>query len=349
VRGVLQALIAALLFGAAAPASKVLLVDLPLLELAGLLYLGAALAMLPALARSLRSRSTPRAGVRLDRANLARLAGAVALGGIAGPVLMLAGLRLAPAASVALLLNLEMAFTALLGAWCFREPLGRTGWLGAAGVVVAGVAVSAGGGRPGLAAGLWVAGACACWGVDNHLTARIDGVTPAVSTFWKGAVAGTTNLALGLALGGASLGALDAGPVAAALALGALSYGASIVLYIAAAQQLGATRAHAIFAAAPFLGAGLAWVALGERPSPVQAGAAAALAASVALVLRARHEHLHAHEALEHVHAHRHDDGHHAHAHPGLAPGSVHSHWHRHQPLAHAHPHWPDLHHRHEH
>jgi drug/metabolite transporter (DMT)-like permease len=234
----------------------------------------------------------------------------------------------------------------VLGALLFREHLGRLGWIGVAGVVGAGMLVSSGGGWPGWAAAGLVALACICWGLDNHLTALIDGITPARSTFWKGLVAGTTNLGIGLA--GEPFGG-SVPIVAAALGVGALAYGASIALYIAAAQQLGATRAQAVFASAPFLGAVLSFGLLGE---PVQAGhvlGAVLLVGSVAILFLSQHEHLHVHEAVEHVHAHRHDDVHHLHTHPGLPAETRHVHWHRHERLVHAHPHWPDLHHRHRH
>lgn len=283
---------------------------------------------------------------RIDRASALRLAGAVLFGGVAGPVLLLLGLRLAGAGSVALLLNLEMAATAVLGALLFREPLGPAGWLGAAGVAVAGAILGGAGGWPGVASALLVAAACICWGLDNHLTALVDGITPARSTAVKGAVAGAANVAIGVA---ASPLAAAPAEVASALGLGALAYGASIALYVASAQQLGATRAQAVFASAPFAGAGLAWAVLGERPGAPQVAAALLLVASIAALLRSRHAHLHAHAAVEHVHAHRHDDGHHLHAHPGQPPATRHTHPHRHEPLVHAHPHWPDLHHRHDH
>jgi len=341
VSALFQALAAAALFGAATPASKLLLGELSPQALAGLLYLGAACATAPSLLR----RRAHGAG-RRSREDRLRLAGAVGLGGIAGPVLLLQGLRLASAGSVALWLNLEMAFTAALGAWWFREPLGRLGWIGTAGVIGAGIAVAGGEGGSGAPAAGLVAAACGCWAIDNHLTARIEGITPARATFWKGAVAGTTNLCLALAIS-----PLAAGPsaVGMALAVGALAYGASVTLYVSAAQQLGATRAQGAFATAPFFGAGLAWVALGEPIGAARAAGAALLAGSVLLLLRARHEHEHSHAALEHVHAHRHDDGHHAHAHEEEPTRPTHIHWHRHEPIVHAHPHWPDLHHRHPH
>ena len=100
-------------------------------------------------------------------------------GGVLAPVLFLAALRLTLAGSVSLLLNLEMVATAVLGVALFREHLGRLGWLGVSGVVAAGALVAGAGGWPGLMAALLMAAACTCWGLDNNLTALIDGVTPA--------------------------------------------------------------------------------------------------------------------------------------------------------------------------
>src|SRR5262245_49093002 len=97
---VLVALTSAALFGSATPASKLLLAELPPFQLAGLLYLGAAFTMLPWMIRQPHVRLA-----QLDRSNRRRLLGAVVAGGLIGPVLVLAGLRLAPASSVSLLLN----------------------------------------------------------------------------------------------------------------------------------------------------------------------------------------------------------------------------------------------------
>jgi drug/metabolite transporter (DMT)-like permease len=337
----LLALGSAALFGAATPVSKLLLEDLTPLQLAGLLYLGAAVGVAPAAARHGRGAFLPP-----DRTQALRLLGAVALGGVAGPVLLLLGLRLARAGSVALWLNLELAATAALGALWFRDPLGRTGWLGCAGVLAAGALLALGEGDAGPRAAALVAAACVCWALDNHWTALVDGVPPAASAFWKGAVAGSANLGLGLL---AAPWHAPASTVGLALGVGAFSYGVSLVLYIVSAHGLGATRAQLFFAAAPFFGLALAVLLLGERQGPPQLGAAALFAASLALVLRDRHAHLHGHEALAHTHVHRHGDGHHLHGHAGQPASLRHSHWREHGPLEHAHPHVPDLHHRHVH
>jgi len=337
--GFLLALLSAALFGAATPAGKVLLGDLTPFQLAGLLYLGAALGVGP-LAAATRA-PVP---IHLDRANRRRLAGAVVFGGVVGPVLLLFGLRLTTAASVALLLNLEFAATAALAVVFFGERLGRRGWLGVAGVVVSGGVLAWGNGWPGVVAACFVAGACLCWALDNNLTSLIDGLGPTQTTFWKCAIAGTTNLALG-----ATLAPLRASPsrLAMALVVGAICYGASIALSISAAQHEGAARTQAVFASAPFLGGALSWMVLGDPVGTSELVASALLVVSVAGVLLDRHEHLHAHERLAHVHSHRHDDGHHLHEHPGLVRSAVHSHWHEHEPVEHVHRHGSDLHHRH--
>lgn len=338
----LFAVLSAVLFGAATPASKALLGGLTPFQLAGLLYLGAALGV----AHAARRNGGWRVPGRGDARNRWRLAGAVIAGGVAGPVLLLTGLQAAGAASVSLWLNFELAATAALGALFFREPLGRRGWMAIV-LATAGALVLAGGnGDAGIAACLLVLAACLCWGLDNHLTALIDGITPSQSTFWKGLVAGACNLALGLAFDPFVAGAPS---IVAALAVGALSYGASISLYIASAQALGATRAQVAFSTAPLFGVALSWAFLAEALRIEHGVSALLYAAAIGLLLRDKHAHWHVHEAMRHEHAHRHDDGHHAHHHPGLPPETTHSHEHEHEPVAHAHPHWPDLHHRHRH
>ncbi len=267
-------------------------------------------------------------------------------GGVLGPFFLLMALNRAAAGSVSLLLNLEIVATAVLGVALFSEYLGKRGWFGIASIVAGGVLLSSEGGTPGLIAGAFAALACACWGVDNNVTALIDGWSPAETTFWKGLVAGSTSLLFGL-----WLAPLDARPgtIAATIVVGMLAYGASIVMYITAAQQIGAARSQAAFACAPFVGASLSVVWFSEPFGPTQIMAGGLFALGVLLSFLDRHEHAHEHEELVHLHEHRHDDGHHDHDHPGLPPGIRHSHEHQHRRTSHSHRHLPDLHHRHSH
>lgn len=338
-RAVVGAITAALLFGAAAPLTKSLLVHLDPFTLAGLLYLGAAIGAAPL---ALRGGS---AELRRDRVQRWRLAGAVFFGGVVAPVLLLCGLRLAPAASTSLWLNTEVLATAVLAAIWFHEPVGRRTALAVGLVVLGGVSLAIPGGA-GWRAAAFVVGACVCWAIDNNLTALISGFTPGQTTTVKGLVAGSVNLTIGLAL---SRHLPEIIPAAKAIAIGMVCYGVSIVLYVSASQQLGATRSQLLFAVAPFFGALLSWTVLGEPVQSVQLLAAPCFAAGILLMLKERHSHEHVHVPLRHTHGHRHDDGHHRHTHPGLPASTWHTHPHEHEPVVHAHPHAPDLHHRHAH
>ena len=339
-RGVLRCLAAAILFGASAPAASELAGDMNTLVLAGLLYVGAGLAVTP------HTIANPP-----DRAAIARdwkpVAVAVIAGGAIGPALLVAGLARTSAASASILLNLELAATVALAATIFREHLGRRLLTGAAMVTVAGVVLVWEPGATADTGALFIAGACVAWGFDNGVTARIDQLSPEHVVLLKGFMAGTANLTLGLLFGtDASNGsALD---VLAALAIGAAGYGASIVLWVKGARDLGAARGQVIFATAPFIGAVIAWTALSETVTAAQLLAVAIAAGGVAVSLESAHDHKHTHDAIEHEHEHRHDDEHHDHDHDDEhAPGIAHTHRHTHRPVTHSHPHVPDLHHRH--
>ncbi len=335
-------LLAACLFGAATPASKMLLHDVEPQALAGLLYIGAAIGVLPILLRE-RSFCLPwRAGRRTSLL----LAGAIVSGGVLGPWLLLLGLRVARSGSVSLLLNLELVATVLLGRLVFREHLSARGWFGAAGTLAAAVLLAAGEGSAGVLAALLVGAGCLCWGFDNHFTALIDGITPAQTTLWKGVVAGLFNLIVG----GAVLGGVgNATSAVLALVVGAFAYGISIALYITAAQGLGASRSQMVFSVAPFFGVILSLLFLGETFTGVQAGAAALVGGSLVLLFSERHGHVHRHDRMAHHHWHRHDDDHHNHEHAGARADTAHAHSHSHEAEEHEHVHWPDLHHRHSH
>lgn len=338
---VFLAVVSAALFGVATPVSKILLEDLNYFQLAGLLYFGAAAGLLPFFFKGSQFKFR-----EIDRKNFVRITGAVILGGFLGPVLLLAGLKMASASSVSLWLNLELAATAVLGVACFKDQLDLKGWLGVLGAVMAGVLITLHEGHSGALAGLFVALACLCWGLDNHFTALIDAISPHQMTFLKGLFAGTFNFFVGILLA-KSLPSLEI--FGAAVGLGIFSYGISIVLYITAAQILGATRSQILFASAPFFGAFFSVMLLSETVSFIQIIAAVVLALSIFSIILGLHSHLHLHDDQTHIHMHRHDDLHHIHGHAAEPGSSVHVHKHRHKKIKHAHAHYPDLHHRHDH
>jgi drug/metabolite transporter (DMT)-like permease len=344
-RAILAALVSAGLFGAATPLAKLILGRVDPWMLAALLYLGAG-AGLAALAL-LRGRVAPlRAEAALVRADLPWLAAVILAGGVAGPVLLMAGLARTDAASAALLLNLEGVATLALAWLVFRENVDRRLMLGAAAILGGAALLSWQGSLTPEPGAVLVALACLAWAIDNNLTRRLSAADPVQIAMVKGLVAGGVNLALALGQGAA----VPPVPlVAAALAVGFLGYGLSLVLFVLALRHLGTARTGAYFAAAPFVGAGLAVAVLGDAVTWQLAAAGGLMVLGLWLHLTEAHEHEHAHPALEHAHRHVHD-AHHQHDHPpGIDPRAPHSHWHRHPPMVHRHPHYPDLHHRHSH
>jgi len=335
-------LASAIFFGAATPASKVLLGEIQPQALAGLLYLGAALGVLPLVIREGAFRWPWQAG----RRTLFLLIGAIAFGGILGPLLLLLALKAAKAGSISLWLNLEFVATVILGHFVFREHLTVLGWMAAAGTIIAALLLVGGEGSGGVLPAVLITAGCICWGFDNHFTALIDGISPAQTTLWKGIVAGVFNLLIGSAIAG---GAGFQGVVIAALLVGAVSYGFSITLYVTAAQGLGATRSQIIFSTSPFFGLLLSVTLLGEAFTAAQAIASGIMAVSLFVLFSEKHEHTHRHNSMAHQHVHRHDEVHHNHIHDGIQDTLNHLHWHEHDSEEHGHKHWPDLHHRHGH
>ena len=342
VAGIPAALAAALLFGAGAPFAKLLLGPVGPWMLAGILYLGSGV--------GLGAWRLVRGGerARIGRAHLPWLAAAIALGGVAGPVLLLWGLARMPASCASLLLNAEGILTALVAWFAFRENFDRRIALGML-LIAAGTAVlswprgaSSGSMLPSLA----VIGACLAWALDNNLTRKVALADATQVAMLKGLAAGTTNVVLARLAGEAFP---PMGVAAAAAILGIASYGSSLVLYVRALRDLGTARTGAYFSTAPFAGAIISIALLHEPVTPGLAVAALLMAIGVWIHLTEHHGHRHFHEPVEHEHEHEHD-AHHVHGHAqSVAPGVSHTHRHRHEAMTHSHEHYPDSHHRHSH
>lgn len=141
-RGIVAALLAAALFGVSTPFSKLLLGRIDPLLLAGLLYLGSGLGLAVWIGvRWLLMRGNSREAA-LQRRDLPWLSLAVLSGGIVAPVLLMFGLKLTPASSASLLLNLEGVLAALLAWFLFKENFDRRIFIGMIAIVCGGVLLS---------------------------------------------------------------------------------------------------------------------------------------------------------------------------------------------------------------
>lgn len=338
-RGSWTAIAAAALFGFTTPLVKHFGVHVGAFATATLLYAGAALGA-----------GLPASGTRergLGSAQAPRLVSVALCGAVLAPAALAWGLQRSGALAGSLLLNLEALFTVALAALIYREPIGRRVALACLLMLTGGALLAFrthGGGSSALGLSALVVATFA-WGLDNTLTRPLSDFDPRSVVFWKAS--------LGAALSGAlALLQRDAWPeplaLAALIACGASGYGLSLRLYLRAQRLLGAARTGSLFALAPFLGAGVAFI-LGDRGgAPFIALASLFFGVAAYLHVTEEHHHRHRHEAIDHEHAHTHDDGHHTHTHAPPVVGS-HTHPHHHEAQEHDHPHGSDLHHRHEH
>src|SRR2546426_6619081 len=84
--------------------------------------------------------------------------------------------------------------------------------------------------------------------------------------------------------------------LAAAVGVGFAGYGVSLALFVLALRHIGAARTGAYFSIAPFVGAAISILFLGDKPTMSFGVAAVLMAIGVWLHLTERHEHLHRHE-----------------------------------------------------
>jgi drug/metabolite transporter (DMT)-like permease len=238
--------------------------------------------------------------------------------------------------------------TSLLAWFVFKENFDRRIFLGMVLIVIGGIVLSWEQ-RPefGVPWGsIAIVGACLCWAIDNNLTRKISASDAVQIAGIKGMVAGAVNLTIAL-VAGMQLPALASALLAGAV--GFCGYGLSLVFFVLALRNLGTARTGAYFSIAPFVGAAISLVMLGDAPGAGFWIAGTLMAAGIWLHLTEKHEHSHTHEPMSHAHKHVHDE-HHQHQHDFPWDGKEpHVHPHEHLPITHSHPHVPDIHHRHEH
>lgn len=335
---IVQALLAAIFFGASAPISKLLLGDIAPVFLASFLYLGSGTGI--ALVKLTQPKGNE-AGI--TRADAPWLAGAIISGGILAPIVLMVSLQNTPASTASLLLNFEGVGTTVIALLFFRESISRRAWMAILVITLASIFLSTDFSVGfGLSLGaLGVLLACVLWGVDNNFTRNISGKDPLSIVAWKGLVAGTFSFFLAWALGNPFPSLRT---ILGTLILGFLSYGMSTFLFIRSMRGLGAARTSALYGTAPLAGVLLSILLFSEIPSFLFIIAAVLMVGGALLLINEEHRHTHIHTALVHEHGHSHEDAMHGH---DDAKG-IHSHEHEHPEEEHEHDHLPDIHHRHE-
>lgn len=341
-----QAIFAAVLFGASAPLSKLLLGNVDPVLLAALLYLGCGFGLLISrMLQKLAKKESAKEG-RLSIKDIPWLSGAIFFGGVAAPIILMLSLKSTPAATASLLLNFEAVATSVIAAVAFKEALGKRIWSSVALITVASVILTldtkGDWGFSVGAAGVIIA--CVFWGIDNNFTRNISAKDPLTIVIVKGIIAGTVSLVIALSTG-SSFPVIKI--ILAALILGFFSYGISIMLFIYAMRSLGATRASAFFGSAPFVGTMISLILFREWPSANFILSLPVMIVGAVFILLEDHMHVHKHELFEHEHRHVHDE-HHNHQHVG-DESKEYAHLHLHEEMKHEHAHTPDIHHRHVH
>ncbi len=339
---ILQALLAAIFFGASAPIAKVLVGDIAPIFLAAFLYLGSGTGIsLVKLTQRMRSKDVE-AGIK--RADIPWLACAIISGGILAPIILMISLKNTPASTASLLLNFEGVATTVIAMLAFKEAIGRRAWGAIIVVTVASILLSTNFGSSwGMSVGAFgVVMACTLWGVDNNFTRNISGKDPLAIVAWKGLVAGTFSFFLAWFLGNPFPSLTN---ILGTLVLGFVSYGLSTMLFIRSMRGLGAARTSALYGTAPLAGVILSIFLFRELPSFLFVIAAILMIGGALLLINENHSHSHVHTVLFHEHSHGHDD--HSHGHDDVK--EVHSHEHEHPAEEHEHDHLPDIHHRHGH
>lgn len=343
---ILQALLAAFFFGASAPLSKLLLIDVPPVLMAAFLYLGSGIGIsLIKLSQRISLHQTE-AGIKPP--DVRWLAGAIISGGILAPIILMISLQNTPASTASLLLNFEGVATTLIALFFFRESISRRALTAIFAITVASVFLSTDF-KSGFGFSLGALGvllACTLWGVDNNFTRNISAKDPLTIVAWKGLVAGTFSLLLGLSLG-QQLPTLVT--ISGILLLGFISYGLSIVLFIYSMRGLGAARTSALYGTAPLAGVLLSFIIFRDPLTLLFLIAAVLMAVGALLLANEEHAHFHIHMPVVHEHRHTWSDEFHRHEETDELTGKSHSHEHEHPLTEHEHGHMPDIHHRHGH
>ncbi len=259
-RAIVFSVLAALFYAICSPISKILLDGIEPDLLAALLYMGAGSGMLIVRSFSKNTRTSER---ELRRDDIPYIIAMIGLDIIA-PILLMYGLLESTASSVSLLNNFEIVATLLIAMMIFGERVSKMVIVAIILITISAVILSIDGEALSLSSGSFlVIGACICWGLENNCTRRLSDTGATRLVVIKGLFSGFGALIIAVMSG---IGNPEPPLIISAMILGFISYGLSLYFYISAQADLGAARVSAYYALAPFIGATLSMIALGEMP-----------------------------------------------------------------------------------
>jgi drug/metabolite transporter (DMT)-like permease len=263
--GVGFAIVTAFCFGLSTPLAKHFLSEVQPWTLAGLMYLGGGVGLIPIyFVRNSLQRPT----ASLKREDWRILLGSMVAGGIAAPILLMTGLEQTSASVASLLLNFESVFTALVAWTIFKEPWHWRVLLGILVITMGGILVSPSG-QSSIAfswGALAILGTCLAWAIDSNFTAQISHRDPLQVAIFKSGGAGLLNTAI------AWFSGQPWPPLSVLLQIlgaGFVGYGLTYCSFVMALRNIGASRTGAFFALSPLVGVAIAILFLEEPLTPI--------------------------------------------------------------------------------
>lgn len=329
----LLALLAASFYALNVPFSKRLLQEVPPTLMASFLYLGAGtgVGVLYLFHWGKETREE-----RLAKEDLPYTVGMVVLD-ILAPIFLMLGISISSSANASLLGNFEIVATSLIALLVFKENVSRKLWAAIILITISSAILSFEGNGDfqfSVGSGL-VLLAAVCWGMENNCTRKISGKSTYQIVTIKGLFCGMGSFMVAKAIGEPLPQIKYA---ALAMALGFIAYGLSIFVYIRAQRGLGAAKTSAYYAAAPFIGAFLAFLVNGEQITMKYLVGLVFMVAGTVLVtldtLVCNHTHVHTH-IITHTHdgtTHTHIVTH-EHSHNHIRQSGGHRHYHNNEIL----------------
>lgn len=278
---IIFALLAAAFYAINTPLSKLLLNNVPATFMAAFLYLGAGVGV--GIMYLFHWHNEDRAE-RLTKKDLPYTIGMIVLD-ILAPIFLMLGIKYGTAANASLLGNFEIVATTLIACLAFKEAVSKRLWAAIGMITLSSILLSfEGAGSFRFSYGsVLVLLATACWGLENNCTRSISDKSTYEIVVLKGIFSG----------GGAFVIALISGEklpeiryILPAMLFGFVAYGMSIFLYIRAQRDLGAAKTSAYYAVAPFVGAFLSFVILGEKLTVVYFAALIIMIAGTVFVVK---------------------------------------------------------------